>query len=415
MKVNRSSSPGSKPRINDAARAAAAHRHTDAGPDQIVCLLCGETYRAITYPHLKWVHGFEGAHPVLDYRARFGLRVACCEEVCERAKEVQITRHKRAGRHWTEARILREIRSRSGTEHGLAHSRVPIALSLVAARRFGSWEAAVRRAGVDPVPHRLARGWDRERVVSEAHRLSRGRDRLSSLVAKRVAPKLYRAAIQHFRSWTATLKAAGLDTALHREPSRWSGDRVSAWVRTTHAAGGDIRSSAAPSGAVMRATRETGRRWSEYIDSLGIPYPGQRKRFDWSDGAVLAAIRQRRRHGVPLNAKAVVRESGQALVLQARRRFGSWDGALRAAGLRPESIRLSRAWSRMDVIDAIRARHAAGESLRRKDVVEADRRLVKAAQRQFPSSWIRAVAAAGVDLSEPRRTGVGRRRVRRRR
>jgi hypothetical protein len=97
------------------ARPSASDRCSQ-GPDQIVCLLCGETYRAINYWHLKRIHGFEGEHPVQDYKDMFGLRVAACQEACDRHKEVQVERHKKAGRHWTKPRILRE---------GGMESRVP--------------------------------------------------------------------------------------------------------------------------------------------------------------------------------------------------------------------------------------------------------------------------------------------------
>jgi hypothetical protein len=81
---------------------------------------------------------------------------------------------------------------------------------------------------------------------------------------------------------------------------------------------------------------------------------------------------------------------------QARKDFCSWDGALLAADIDPLTVRRRRDWTKRDVLDAIRARHRAGRSLRRKDVVRDDPRLVKAAARLFPSSWNRAVAAAGL-------------------
>jgi hypothetical protein len=383
------------PRINKAARTTAAHSHTDAGPDQIVCLLCGETYRAITYLHLKRIHGFEGEHPVWDYKEMFGLEVAVCEEVRERAREVQVERHKKAGRHWTKARILREIRRRRSMRHGLAMSRVPVALGLAARRTYGSWEAAVRAAGADPARHRLRGTWDRERVVAEIRDLVRRKARLTGTDVERHHPELHGAAFRTYGNWSAALRAAGLDPSRHRKGKKWTVETVAAWVRRTHARSGDIRQVGVPTAAVACVARELGLRWSAFVESLGIPYPGQKKRLDWTKRSVLTEIRRLREQGLPLNDRAV-RAQSPGLVRQARQRFGSWDAALRAAGLDPSRIRLTRVWIKHEVIAAIRKRKRAGKSLRRKDVFADDPRLVKAAVRLFPTSWNRALAAAGL-------------------
>lgn len=336
----RSARKANRPRLDSLAHAA--HRHTDAGPDEIVCLLCGETYRAITCTHLRAVHGFEGEHPVRDYKERFGLAVASCEEVCEQARKTQIRRHRRAGRHWTKTRLLGEIRSRRRSGRSLAHSRVPVALSLAARRMFGTWDEALRRAGCDPGAHRLTQVWSREKLVQEILQIHARGNPLSTLRIHSDHKTLYRAAIRLVGSWGAALRAAGLDPRKHREPSTWSMDRATAWVRESHAAGRDIRSSVVFPGLVAHVAKATGGTWSAFVESLGIPYPGHRKRLNWTDEAVLVEIRDRKRRGQPLNVKAVRRERREALAQQARKRFGSWDAALRAAGLDPAGIRLTR-------------------------------------------------------------------------
>jgi hypothetical protein len=83
---------------------------------------------------------------------------------------------------------------------------------------------------------------------------------------------------------------------------------------------------------------------------------------------------------------------GQALHHQARTRFGSWDEALRAAGLDPSRTRRRTVWTRTMVLDAIRARVAARRTLHRPRVREQDRRLLQAAEARFPGGWPEAVA-----------------------
>ena len=83
------------------------------------------------------------------------------------------------------------------------------------------------------------------------------------------------------------------------------------------------------------------------------------------------------------------------LARAAMRRFGSWHGALRAAGVEPCA---RRTWTRQRVLEEIQAwdrRGAFAEGGR----IE-DHGLVCAARRRF-GSWQRALAAAGVQLSDP--------------
>ncbi len=399
-----------KARVHPGARAAAAHRHTDAGTDRVVCLLCGETYRAITYLHLKRVHHFEGAHPIRDYKARFGLRVACCQETCDRAKEVQIQRHERAGRHWTRERLLRELRRGNRSQHALAHSRAPAALALAARRMFGGWDAALRAAGIDPREHRFTKTWDLDRLVAAIRGHARTGHAVSSSWVMEHDPALHRAAIRLLGNWTSAIRAAGLDVRAHRVPKRWTLDHVVEWVRRTHAESGDVRSSHAPAGALERVRGEVGVPWSAFLESLGIPYPGSVKRLDWSDAEVLRSIRARGRSGKALNAMAVERAEGQALTKQARIRFGSWGEALRRAGYDPDRILKTRVWTRADVVAALRAMAREGKSLRRAEVVASHKRLVWAAARVFPWSWRRALAAAGLTEEAVEMRGRARRR-----
>ena len=260
---------------------------------------------------------------------------------------------------------------------------------------FGGWDAALRAAGIDPREHRFTKTWDLDRLVAAIRGHARTGHAVSSSWVMEHDPALHRAAIRLLGNWTSAIRAAGLDVRAHRVPKRWRMDRVVEWVRRTHSEGGDVRSSRAPAGAQERVRVESGLVWSAFIESLGISYPGGVKRLDWSDAEVLRAIRARGRRGAALNAKAVAREEGQQLTHQARKRFGSWAEALRRAGYDPDRIIQTRVWTRADVVASIRALASEGKSLRRIDVVASNRRLVKAAARLFPSSWRRALEAAG--------------------
>jgi hypothetical protein len=68
------------------------------------------------------------------------------------------------------------------------------------------------------------------------------------------------------------------------------------------------------------------------VESLGLPFPGIRKRRDWTKQKLLEEIRQWKAEGHRLNYQAVKCEY-QALIHQARKFFGSWDRARAAAGV----------------------------------------------------------------------------------
>lgn len=125
----------------------------------------------------------------------------------------------------------------------------------------------------------------------------------------------------------------------------------------------------------------------------------------WSKQSVVAAIERRDAAGLALNSSAVV-ASDEALVGAARRHWGNWDDALRAAGMDPESIRFPRVdvlppgtWSPQLVIKLIKERHAAGEDLTAHRVQIDDSKLYSAAVYQI-GSWREALTAAGLDYEQ---------------
>jgi hypothetical protein len=383
--------------------ASRGQDRADAGPDQVICLLCGDAYRAVGVTHLRARHGFEGPHPVEDYKVEFGLRVAACRDVCRTLAERRIERAVRDGRHWTRARILRELRQRARAGESVASSSLGVAMSLAIRRLFGSWERAIRRAGLDPDAHRLTTRWDGRRLEKAIRaRQAAGRP-LSSTSVKAEQPKLHHAAIRRHGGWEAALRAAGLDPKVHRMVRKWSLPKAREWVLGRHAKGLPITAGHVPTGLHGRVCHAIKGGWTSFVESLGIRYPGVKKRR-WTDADVLAEIRSLRRRGRPLNARAVRDAGGGALEDQARKRFGSWDRALLAAGVDPGKTRLAAQWSRARVLETIRARHAAGKTLERPRVREQDKGLLRAAEKYFGGGWPEALRAARLG---PRRRGRG--------
>jgi hypothetical protein len=388
----------------------AAARRGETGPDRVVCLLCGNVFRTVSASHLRARHGFDGEHPVEEYKERFGLRVAACKEVCERASEVQIDFHTREGRHFTRDQVLQYIRELARDGCPLARTSVSTGLADAGIRIFGTWDDALRAAGEDPLDHRMLGGWTREAILERIRVVARDAP-MTDGRAFAEHQRLYNLAMGEFGAWSRAIEAAGLDPADHVDARFWTVDKAAAWVRERHAASDSFRTRDTPGGLMSFVARETGQTWVEFVESLGIAYPTYSRREPWTDAEVLTKIRARRRRGAPLNSGAVTSDGDAALARQASERFGSWDAALKAAGVDPARVRLKRPWTREDVLDAIRGRQGRGLSLRRKDVLADDGRIVVAAEKLFPKPlpWVRALRAAGLDR-ETSRDSVGRKR-----
>jgi len=184
-------------------------------------------------------------------------------------------------RRWTPERIAEVILEAHSAGLGLASSDVvrrEPALMRAAVRHCGSWDRALRLAGLNPVECRKRRAWSEAEVLGELRQMAQSGHSLTWTKAHRRRPDLVAAACsdRRFGSWRAALEAAGL---------------------------GDV-----------------GRRMIRRWDAL----------------AVREGILQRRRSGQALNAGAL-ETSDAALLSAARRIYGSWNTALEAAGLDPEA------------------------------------------------------------------------------
>ena len=107
----------------------------------------------------------------------------------------------------------------------------------------------------------------------------------------------------------------------------------------------------------------------------------------WTKQRVIDAIRERQRQGLPMNT--VWREDG-ALNCAAKVHFGGWRKALLAAG--EPGARPHERWPRRRVVDGILSRYRAGNLNK---TWKEDRRLYAAAFDRF-GSWQQALVAAGV-------------------
>ncbi len=207
-------------------------------------------------------------------------------------------------RKWSKEAIATEIARLHKASEDLSYAVVAqkhVALLRAATRYYGSWRAAVEQAGIPYDDVRKYQTWSRERILARIQELhAQGIDLSWRHVSTQVDPQLAAAATksQHFGSWRAAIKAAGLD------------------------------------------------------------YGSIRRYQQWDEQTIIAKLKELHEKGVSLNAKSM-EETDITLITAARRRFDSWHCALQAAGLDYQQIVLRRPFKRRRKGDAEEPKQAS--------------------------------------------------------
>lgn len=313
-----------------------------AATDSVTCRLCGKEYRSINYSHLRRAHRFRTAHPVTEYKRRFGLRWAASEDCRDKIRRAKVDYYEREGRHWTQERILKCIRTRHARGQSLVPARLKassLALYEAAHRLLGGWRPALQAAGLDPERHFAhPPPLSRKELLRALRMAYRRGDLRRGTRMKANNSRLVSASFRTHGSWLAALREAGVPR-LYRPQVRWTKLEVARQIRRRLREGrtilgkdvqGEERRLYKAAVALFRSP------WADVIESLGFRYPGRRT---WTSEKVIAEIGRLKRSGKPLNRDFVERQIDASFVHVAVRRFGSWDGALRAARLDPTRIR----------------------------------------------------------------------------
>jgi hypothetical protein len=114
----------------------------------------------------------------------------------------------------------------------------------------------------------------------------------------------------------------------------------------------------------------------------------------WPRGRILEEIRIRADAGLSVSS-SVIEEQMSGLWDAARREFGTWPRAVALAGIEYPSREWSWKWPRSRILEAIQDRNRKGQSLVNGDVRREVKGLSDAARRGF-GNWAKALKAAGV-------------------
>jgi hypothetical protein len=183
----------------------------------------------------------------------------------------------------------------------------------------------------------MNRKWSKESIALEIVSMYESGENLNyaSIAANNLA--LLRAATRYFGTWEAAVRFAGLDYDLIRRYKSWSRERITARIQDLYAHGVDLSWRNVclyvdPQLAAAATKKSHFGSWREALEQAGLDYDAIRKYREWDDDRILEMVREFHRSGKELNAKNMEQED-ITLITAARRRFDSWHKALTAAGL----------------------------------------------------------------------------------
>jgi hypothetical protein len=251
--------------------------------DYVTCRHCRKEFRAINVFHLR-LHDYDGDHPINEYKQKYGLRTAMCADVRKKISEAKEDFWAKRGQHWTHATLIAEIRRLHRGGRSLRRERVPVRLYEAGRRFFGTWQAAIEKAGFKYEEATGIRHWTPAKVVEGIKELAERGVPLAASYVEAKHPTLFNVAIKRFpNSWAKALQAAGFDPEEHKMPrGRWDRQRAADWVQKRAAKGRSLLAGAAPPDLLGFVYRHISTSWGEFVESLGLPFPGIRKRRDWT-------------------------------------------------------------------------------------------------------------------------------------
>ncbi len=183
----------------------------------------------------------------------------------------------------------------------------------------------------------MHRKWNKDAIALEILSMYESGETLnySSVASNNLS--LLRAATRYFGTWEDAVRYAGLDYDSIRRYKSWTRDRIIARIKELHAKGEDLSwrhvcLNVDPQLAAAATKKSHFGSWREALEASGLNYDDIRKYREWDDERILEMVREFHRDGKELNAKNMELED-ITLITAARRRFDSWHKALTAAGL----------------------------------------------------------------------------------
>jgi hypothetical protein len=155
--------------------------------------------------------------------------------------------HVRRKPKWTRGRIIELLQDARRRGDELSWSRVirhpryrAMACAAIRPRCFGSWDAALEAAGIDPASERRYESWSEKKVIERIRQRRDAGKSLSSKDLQQEDSRLFNAALKRFDSWQNALIAAGISPAKVYKRRRWSTELIVKEIQLLHSMGYDL-------------------------------------------------------------------------------------------------------------------------------------------------------------------------------
>lgn len=321
----------------------------------------------------------------------------------------------RTGRAAERAEVIRGILKRELSGASVRANTVrreQNGLYVSAVRQYKTWGRALAAAGLDAEKIFNRRTWTPRRIVQRIYHLHEKGVPLNHGAVVKADRGLVHAAYVEFGSWREALIEAGFEPArvrVVRPP--WTKSEIVAAIQARVAEG----ASPTVNGLSLNSARfAINRLFGSFASALRCAGVLRRAQIpNWSRAKILSEIRERRDAGKPVYCLAILK-SHSTLYSAARHHYGSWNAALRAAGIDPSEVRQKRPpWEAKTVIAELRRRAKCNNPAPTISAVNPVS-LIRACIAFF-GSLEGAARAAGVDAAAiARRGGTGNHRRRRR-
>lgn len=295
----------------------------------------------------------------------------------------------RRARRWTKRLVIEAIQSRKRNGPGLSGVwRDDKSLFRASINHFGNWQSAMVAAKVE---FKARNRWTKDRVVERLRQTYRGQPNLHD-----VDPSLTAAAIYFHGGLHIAIEAAGLEPSCRK----WNKKRVIETIQELYIQGKPIAIVGFGDKSLTGAAYRFFGTWPKAVEAAGLEsrIPPPRYSWQWSRDTVLREIRSRAESETKLCSCPKL---NNCLYQAAKKHFGTWREAVRAAGCIPTR----RSWSRKVVIREIQQRHQRDLPLT-DSIFGQDPPLVDAAIRFF-GTWRSALKAAGIpETKRPKRKAI---------
>jgi len=246
-------------------------------------------------------------------------------------------------RKWSKEKIIHSILSLNKKGKSLSTSSIQKSNSRLyrsACKYFEGWEEALTAAGLDysKIWKKIPK-YERDNTLEEIKALYKsGADLSYSGLRNNNRSDIYHAGRKLFGSWPKALKAAGIKPEEFRKPTKtptWTKEAILERIKLFHRTGqslvfSDIKQFDT---ALLSSARRYFGSWEAALTSAGFDYSKIRRKERWSKERIILKIISLSKSGADLSYSGLKKIGEDKLCVAGTMYFGSWENALKVAGL----------------------------------------------------------------------------------